>query len=281
MSSEIEKSLERVQALKNRIASLRDGYTAKQDAIRNNKDLTEQGKQKSLAQLKAEKRIEIDKLVSDLRKETAAQAIEIDKLQRMRDTLVRDYSEWDYSRLNYEAQAVKSALAIAGGDYYAIDEAWQRVKAGGDRYAIRAWMDTAPAMLPPATNTSAANSDETRGEIMKDIASADFMTLTGDAAKFEAERKERLAHLHDLAKAAREVGTELLDGRTDRKTYVAEFVFDGISLDGESGQLMVERETGEDAKAFIERTQAEYNDQSKKLADYVGTGYDPLLYGVK
>ena len=59
----------------------------------------------------------------------------------------------DYSRLVYEAVAVRSAIVHSGRyEPRTVAAAWDQAKKSGDKHLIRAWIDQAPAEMPTDEN---------------------------------------------------------------------------------------------------------------------------------
>lgn len=311
MNMTIDQARAKVQALNMEAQSAQNEYDERLTAIQANGDLSREGKNKAIKALLAEQRAKIGGLVSKLRRATIDEAHAAKLAQGVRDLVKREYSEWDYNRLAYEANRVKSAFVLAGGDDFEnIMQAWQQAKARGDKYEIKAWMDNAPALLPTVpTEWETGHNPNVYGarqSIVEDIASAEIFTLTDEGKKFETERAERTANLEILAQAASQAGESLsqlgtfkgdtyIPGSTMRKNYIIERVFNGIALDRDNGELHVSSQPGETAEQMYNRTEAEYQEGAQRLQELYQRGggawsqgasadveqFDSLLFGVE
>jgi hypothetical protein len=291
---DLEKARQRAYNLQAEAEQMQAEYEQRIAAIQNNAELSQIGRNNAIKKLLAEQRQRIDGLVIRLRRAAIEEAVEADVSQGVRDLVKREYSNWDYGRLTYEANRVRSAFVLAGGDDFdKIAEAWQQAKARGDKYEIKAWMDTAPALLPQAQAID-SHGTQTRQSIIEDIAASEIFTLTEEGKKFEAERAGRVKNLEILAGASAQVSQSLQSlgsfGRgSDGETYVPGStlqgnqviarVFDGIALDRKSGELHVERKPGEKAAQMYERTEAAYQESVKQIEAIAGENFDALVYG--
>jgi vacuolar-type H+-ATPase subunit I/STV1 len=300
VNPELEKARRKAEALQAEAAQVKADYEQRMEAIRKNADLSQEGKNKAIKTLLTEQRAKIDGLVNKLRRAAVDEAAAADLSRGVRDLVKKEYSNWDYGRLAYEANRVRSAFVLAGGDDFdKIQEAWQQVKARGDKYEIKAWMDTAPAIMPaaPALSTYAA---QTRQTVIEDIAASEVHTLTDEGKKFEAERAERTQNLELIASAAAQVSDNLsqlgtfarsVNGETYQpgsglqRNHVIARVFDGIALDRQTGALHIDRVPGESAEEMYNRTEAAYQESAKQLNDYAerfsGEKFDTLVHGIE
>lgn len=270
-----------IENMKAQLTQARDTYKIGTDAIKANRDLSEEGKTKAIAALKAEYRKTIDGLVIGLRRAALEEATEAQSAQGLKELLQRDYAKWDYSRLAYEATRVKSAFVLAGGNNFdAIADAWQKVKDRGDKYEIKAWLDQAPAILPPA-GAMDSHGTETRAAILEDIAAAEIYTLTEEGRKYETQRAERVNNLQEVAAIAAEIGGELAALEGMPRARVVQRVFSGIAQDRASGQIILDRQPGETAAQIFERTEANYQEHVNGLEALTGESFDALVYGLE
>ena len=101
------------------------------------------GKQEKLEGIKKEYRA----LIPGLRKEAIRAAVGAKKLQMARGGAeIESGTEYDYSRLAYESQAARSAIAMKD-NFHEVIPVWDQVKSTCDKHKIKAWIDTVPAMM--------------------------------------------------------------------------------------------------------------------------------------
>ena len=226
-----------------------------QEEIRANDDLSESGKAKQMQELNDFSRLEIIDLGSRLRREVVVSAMSADNLQDLGNLLKRDYGDWDYNRLAYQSKAVESALAQAGGDWAAIEEAFLKAQATGDKHIIKAWRDVAPALLPTEIKKDkfGINQDFTNEEkaaFLGTLAEAEFATLTDEGRRLATERKGELEHLAQLQKIANGIDDYVSVPGATRTRHAAQ-IFDGVDLDSEK---MIASKPDEKPEDYIKRT---------------------------
>jgi hypothetical protein len=301
INPELDKARAKTEALQLEAQQVQAAYEAELQAIQNNAELSQIGKNKAIKALLAAQRGKIDGLVSKLRKAAVEEAHAADMAQGVRELVQREYSNWDYNRLAYEANRVRSAFVLAGGDDFdKIAEAWQHVKARGDKYEIKAWMDTAPSIMPQAGQLD-SHGTQTRQSVIEDIAASEVFTLTDEGKKFETERAERTQNLEMIGQAAAQVSQNLSQlgtfhranhleggevyrpGNELQRNQVIARVFDGIALDRKTGELHVSRQPGETAAQMYDRTEAAYQETVRRLDELTersgGEKIDTLIYG--
>ena len=304
---ELDKARAKAEALQAVAQQAQADYEQRFAAIQNNPELSQTGKNNAIKKLLAEQRARIDGLVTQLRRAAVEEAAAADLSRGVKELVQREYSNWDYGRLAYEANRVRSAFVLAGGDDFdKIAQAWQQVKDRGDRFEIKAWVDTAPAILPQVEEKNGyqdTHAAQTRQSIIEDIAASEVYTLTDEGKKFETERAERTHNLEVIGQAAAQVSASLSEIGTFQRSaneagevytpgkginslrgnQVIARVFDGISLDRKTGELHVSREPGENAEQMYNRTEAAYQEAVKQLNDYSekfsGEKHDALVYG--
>jgi hypothetical protein len=183
------------------IKDIINDYAARIAAIENDADLTAEGKQKRLDKLAAERREILNSWAVDLRA-AAVKAALTAKTKLGVAQLVReeDAARWDYARLTYESQAIKAACARSGGNIYAVGELWDTIKATGDKYKIKAAIDTLPLEVKADDMTA-----DLRAELMQQLAAAVPDTTTDEAREFARVGREHLAELADIRNAARAI----------------------------------------------------------------------------
>jgi len=267
------QAAEKIVSLESQLRLAKEDYAKRKQAIGENGDLSQAGKQKELQILDQERRKQIEALAVDLREAALDNAVQIDRLKGSRDLLSREYSKWDYGRLNYEALAVQSALTLAGGDYQKIQAAWQHAKATGDAHKIKSWRDTAPALIPAGEDWQAKE----KQAILDDLSAAEILVLSEEESKLEAERQFRRDNLATLARVANEVENLLSNGPV--RANIVDNVFRGISADPDADVLVSDRKPGEETEQYHKRTEAEQAanlEQSKQMAAKMGVELDPL-----
>jgi hypothetical protein len=295
VNPELEKARRKVSTLQAEAQQVQADYEQRLAAIQSNPDLSQAGKNKAIKALLTEQRAKIEGLTNKLRRAAVEEAHAADLAQGVRDLVKREYSNWDYNRLAYEANRVKSAFVLAGGDDFdQIAQAWQQVKARGDKYEIKAWMDNAPALLPQVEEKPGYGIDPrteaARQSIIEDIAASEVYTLTDEGKKFETERADRTQNLEMIGQAAAQVSASLAQlgtfgatsggevytpGNALIRNQVIARVFDGIALDRKTGELHVDRKGGESAEQMYERTEAAYQEKVKSLQEYAAGANGP------
>jgi hypothetical protein len=260
------------------VEKIRSDFEAKAAQIRQDRDLTQSGKEKALQALTTQKRDAFRSVIVDMRRAAVETAIKADKLSGAQWALNQlEAEKMDYSRLAYEAQAVKSALVLAGDDPFKVTELWQRVKATNDTYKIRAWLDTAPAAIPEKTVHAS-----TWEELKADMVQSQALTYSAEMALWEAKRKAHLNELADISKAAAIVAEDL------GTQNIMPRVFEGIALDRASGELKVDfgsitqtsKENPDETYRRLESERAEREKQQAAVFQAFDKEYDPILDGV-
>jgi hypothetical protein len=265
-----------------KVEQVRSAFDSNVERVRNNKDLSQSGREKALQALNLEKRDALKGAVNELRKLAVKAAIEADKLNGAQWALSQIEAEkLDYGRLSYEAQAVKSALVLAGDDPWKVTQQWQQTKAGGDTYKIRAWLDVVPASIPEKTVHAS-----TWDELKNDFVQSKELTQSGEMAKWETKRKAHLDELTQLSKVSASVA-DLLGTPTNPNQNVMTRVFEGIELDSKSRELKlnfghISQTIDEDADQTYKRLESEYTERVKMQAavfEAFGMEYDPIMDG--
>jgi hypothetical protein len=265
------------------IQNVKDGYEKKAGEVRNNKDLSPSGRDKALAALKADKQAALKSFVPGLRKQAVETALRIKKLSGAQSALESIESEkLDYSRLTYEAQAVKSALILAGDDPYRVAEMFDAVKAGHDTYKIKAWIDQAPALMPEKSM-----SIQRWDELKADMAKSSELTRSAEASRYALEQRVHLDELADVSRVASIVADDLVAGSAAayQGENVLQRVFEGITLDRQSGELHIDfGPTNDEMPEFTyQRLEAERAEREKAQGEvfkHFDVPYDPLTDGV-
>ena len=250
MSDKLKGKIEQYHTEFNRITS-----NEAQDEIRANEDLSESGKAKKMSELNNLNRLEIIDLGSRLRREVVVSAMSADNLQDLGNLLKRDYGDWDYNRLAYQSKAVESALAQAGGDWAAIEDAFLKAQSTADKHIIKAWRDVAPALLPKEQKPDKFgiqqdHINEEKAAFLGALEDAEFATLNDEGRRLATERKGELEHLAQLQKIANGIDDYVSVPGVTRTRHAAQ-IFDGVDLDSDK---MIESKPNEKAEDYIERT---------------------------
>jgi len=265
------------------VLQVKSDFETKVEKVKASKDLSSQGKQKALASLAAEKQAALRAVVPTLRRQAIEAALKVKKLANAQAALAEIESEkMDYGRLTYEAQAVKSALALAGGDPYEVSKAWEAVKKTGDRYRIRAFLDVVPATIPEDSL-----SEQSWAELREDMKQNVELTRSAEAAGYAQEQRVHLDELADISRVAGLVADDLGagTGAAYQGANVFARVLEGITLDRQTNELHIDfGEVNDDMPEFTyQRLEAERAEREKEQAEFFkrsGTEYDPLLDGV-
>jgi hypothetical protein len=200
----------------------------------------------------------------------------MDACQRGLGLLEKEAMDW--SHLNYEATAVRSALVLAGNDPYKIQELFEAAKATGDAYKLRAWMDTAPATFPEDPKSFGREWEDLKTDILK----SKNLVASGEMAKYEAEKNGHLEELAELSRTASVLAEDLAEGVGYLAANVMDRVFGGIST--KDGELKVDfyraDETPDQTFTRLETERSEREQVQAEVFEKFGTAYDPLLDGI-
>lgn len=193
-------------SIETELLKLRTAYNAKVTAVRADGNLSEEGRAQALKDLANARQKEIDRMVRSLRGQAQSASERAERLRKNKIELARKESEsLDYVRLTYEAAAVRSALATIGDVPQRAAAMFEDVKASGDTYKIKAWLDTLPSQIP--TNSPNAQTwrglVETMGEAKTLFLSSDMAKLSTDAelcaSEIETIKSDTDLIVHELA----------------------------------------------------------------------------------
>ena len=262
-------------------------------AIMANPDLTPEGKQKAITMarkanivVRIQERAAIEQRATGLRKRAVSAALRVGLVGQVLSTLAEEEAKkMDFSRLSYEAMAVKSALVLAGNDPYKITEAFEKAKSSGDNYKIRAWLDVAPGLMPAETFAP-----DTLAELKEDFQNSQSLLFSAEMAKYEAEKR---SNLDELAAISIEAAQDDSFFGPDNHG-ILERVFSGIAIDRQNEDLKVDfgvriktdylgGQSLETSEETFGRLENEYKERVKLQEDLFakfGTAYDPLADGV-
>jgi hypothetical protein len=211
------------------VRALIEAYAKQEQQIRGNGDLSESGKAKKLAAIQKDRKNLLHTMIDKLRMDAVLAAINHERKAGVVELMGElDAEKLDWSRLQYEASAVQSAVARSGGDVFAAAEAWDKAKASNDKYKLKAWRDILPANIP---SNSLANKEWQA--LMQDVEQANLVALSGEQLKVKVEQDAMLNELNAIGDAATQAANAV--GADER--IVLGRVFEGIQKDGEGLKL--------------------------------------------
>jgi len=197
-----------------------DDYRKEKQAILANDKLSKKGKDDKLARLEQKSKDSARQAVKDLRKGAVKNALTLKNEQEKRlKELKEAQAKIDYSRLNYEAQAVASRIK-ASDSLSDVSMLWDSVKNSGDDYTLKAWKDTSQGLI-----------NEKFGDDITDLKGSifdDMKKTKVEIAKVEMSRDEKEARdaLRKIESEASEINQAFGSGQA-----VINRVFDGIHFE--------------------------------------------------
>jgi hypothetical protein len=291
MMDEIAADNNEPQALQN-LRDLLNIHKSKLHSIQEDRDLSTLGKSKALAALNDSTRKDLHKKALLLRKQAVIEALRVNSLRGASWAMGQIASEkMDWARLNYEATAVRSAMALAGADNpYKVEQIWKQIKDTRDPYKIRAFLDTAPAMFPEDSMQASV-----WDELKASLAGADSLIQTEEQAGYETEAHEHLDKLAEIAAVVQ--AADNLDIGAVAPGQIMARVFEGINFNTAKGTLKTDfermpekQEPGmpktdklEDPVKTYERIEAERGERAaaqSEMFQKFGMAYDLDLDGV-
>jgi hypothetical protein len=258
------------------LAAIGASYKDAVAKVRRDRDLSPTGREKALAKLKADKVSAVKSFVKPLREaalDTALKIRSIDLANSALDRIANDKA--DYSRLAYNALAVKSAISLAGSDPWKIQEAWQQARDSGDVSLIKACLDTAPALFPDKSPH-----ESTFNELKADMQASKGLVHDQERRQYTDERRIKMDELSECARSTALLADEL-GGPSQAKSLIGR-VFSGIAVDHASGELFLSvgntlNETRDATKARLAAEQAERDAAQQEVAKNFGVELDPDL----
>lgn len=232
----------------NEVQHFLDQYDDKRKAILANDDLSESGKEKRLAELEKEMQGDVRTLIKDLRfiavtagltASEAAQGRGIEGQQAMKNL--------DYARLSYEAGRIKSLISGAN-DIRAIEDAWEKVKAGGDPYQLQAWKDQAPGVI---RDRKEFNNSLERAGLLVDLEKTS-VNHAGQTAIGQSE-KQAVSTLEDVKAQAQAIEDRFGTGRGG----VIKRVLDGIEATEKGVKTEFESQDVKRLNGMVEKESAD------------------------
>jgi hypothetical protein len=181
-----------------------------------------------------------------------AQAQQAEHLEKQR-------SNFDFARLNYEAQAVRAKLANMNNlsDVY---QAWNEIKASGDPYKIKSFKDTAGEPMGQIGEGSGVS--DMRNRIFQDMAETSIDQPDPDIAERE---REELGILQQVEADAQALDEFLAVGKYVRRAVIERAVFDGIKFD-KQGKVKTEFEVQQHPLLERDETFSEVADRLEREA---------------
>jgi len=211
--------------------SLED-YRSEKEEILSNDKLSQKGKDAAIAKLEQSSKDSARQAIKDLRKAAIINALALKKAQEKRAKELKETQKGiDYSRLNYEAQAVMSRIT-ASDSLSDVLEAWENVKGSNDIYVIKAFKDTGPGLI----------SEKFKGEDVTGQKSSLLDDIQGtrvEIAKVEMSKDEIKARdaLREIENETREINEAFGKGQA-----VVSRVLNGIRFENGQVELSFERE---------------------------------------
>jgi len=199
-------------------------YREERAAIANNKRLSEMGKKEKLDALDKAKREEARKLVKGLRKTAVKNALELHEIQAAFEEREAEALEnMNYGRLNFEAKAIESRVALAE-TFEDIRDAWAEAKQSGDAHKIKAWKEVSGKAIKDFPENEIYE-PWAKNELLHDIQNAQ-LRISKEPEMVELER-ENFAALKAIEADAAALGSEF----DNVSGAVVGRVFDGIQFE--------------------------------------------------
>lgn len=216
--------------MRNDIQNTIQEFEAKAEKIKNNKGLNQYGRTQALEKLKAEKAAALKAFIPALRKMAIDEGLQAAKYRRIASAAGELMTEWDYNRLNYEAAAAKSAAKRHHGEADKLARAWEQVKASGDRYKVKAWIDNVPGELvePDAMLT---HSHQEYINLLDDMTASETLLHGEEQREYLAEAETHIMELSGIGQLAAIIDNELHTNKMiGARPIVQERVLEGISF---------------------------------------------------
>lgn len=175
--------------------SYKSEFEAENQKIVDNKNLSVEGKHKQIAELLNSYESMAQEKARTLRRNGIMEALRLKDAQaKQADYLKAQREAMDYSRLNYEAQAIKSKLARAEAlsDVFQI---WNEAKESGDPHVLKAWKDTAAEVIQGIEGP-----DQIRDRIYKEIDQVQIESPDPEIAEKEREHLDKMREIESEVK---------------------------------------------------------------------------------
>jgi hypothetical protein len=258
------------------VRMLVESYAKQEAQIRSNQDLSEAGKAKKLAAIQKDRKNILHSMIDKLRMDAVLAAIAHERKQGVIEAIGElDAEKLDWSRLQYEAQAVQSAVARSGGDVFAVAEAWDKAKAKNDKYKLKAWQDILPAHVPE--NSLA---DKEWQNLMADVERANMVAMNGEQLEYKVEQDLMLQELNSISDAATQAASAV--GADER--IVLGRIFEGIQKTDDGLKLEFSAWSDDEPEKIYQKVEGEYHqklEQQHEVNKAFGVeGYYPNYEGV-
>ena len=240
------------------------------------KNLSQAGRDNKIQKLQDDKLQALRPLVIELRTAAVKISLEAKGLALARTAAQELASEkLDYSRLQYEATAVKSALVMAGDDPFAVAEKVQNAVKSNDNYKVRAWLDILPASLP---EKSKHDPSIWKSEVLDRLSNGAAKIQNAEVAELESKKQVKLQELQDIRTATNAVAKEFGSGQA-----IQQRILEGIH--NQDGELKLDfkrglNESHEDVIKRLEAKRAEKEKLQGQVFESFNSVYDPMLDGV-
>jgi len=201
-------------------------YEREKAKIQADSRLSGKGKEEKIQQLRDTYISKAKTAKKQLRKTAVMGALRLREAQAQQaEHLEKQRSNFDFARLNYEAQAVRAKLANMNklSDVY---QAWNEIKASGDPYKIKSFKDTAGE--PMAQIGKGSGVSDMRNRIFQDMAETSIDQPDPDIAERE---REELGILQQVEADAQALDEFLAVDKSLRRPVVERAVFNGIKFD--------------------------------------------------
>jgi len=208
-------------------------YRSEKEAILNNEDWKESGKQKALARLKKAGKVEARKEIKELRKSAVINALKLRDAQAKRlEKIGQAIGSMDYARLNYEAEAIRSQIE-ASDSLVEIESLWESAKSSNDPYILKAWKETSKGLI---TQMFGSESDYSgiKETLFSDITEAKVKVKNSERTEVELKALSELTTIEGQAKGINEA--------FGKGQAVVNRVLNGIRFENGQVELGFERE---------------------------------------
>jgi hypothetical protein len=196
-------------------------FEQQKQAIMNNEDWKDSGKQKALAKLESQARKDARSMVHALRKDAIMQALKLREEQTKRiETTKEELAKVDYNRLMYEAIGVGSKIK-ASKNLTDVQLIWENAKNSNDGYVLKAWKDTSQGLI--AEKFDGPDYVDLQGTLFDDIQETEAEIVKVETTK---EELEAIQKLREIQAKAEEVNNAFGHGQA-----VISRVFDGIGFE--------------------------------------------------
>jgi hypothetical protein len=257
------------------VRMLIEAYAKQEQQIRSNGDLSSSGKAKRLAEIERERKNLLHTMIDKLRQDAVLAAIAHERKAGVVELMGElDAEKLDWSRLQYEAQAVQSAVARSG-DVFAVQEAWDKAKASNDKYKLKAWRDILPANIP-----SHSFADADWQNLVADVEQANLVALSGEQLKVKVEQESMMNELNAISDSATQAANAV--GADSR--IVLGRIFEGIQKEGDGLKLGFSAWSDDKPEKIYQQVEGEYLqrvEQQQEVNKAFGVeGYYPNYEGV-